>query len=327
LSLNVGGKERGLVSGERGGVLLCLLSAVAFSTGMVFGRVALEDGAGVLTILALRYAGAGLIFWGLVRLSGQPLPDRQPAARVVGLGAVVLAAQAALIYAALSRLDAGLVTLLLYTFPAMVAVASVAIGREQPSLRKAGAVVVATVGIGFVLLGDAQLSADGLGIVMALASAACAAGWVLSSDRMLRGMSALVVSALVSSGAAFTLWIAGLATGTLVLGFGLAGWAAIVGTILITTVVAISTSLAGMARVGPTVASVLLTVEVPLAVTWAIVLLGERLQPLQLVGGALVVAAVLLLQASSLRWPKSAASRYAPLVRTASLIRRLPPTP
>jgi drug/metabolite transporter (DMT)-like permease len=42
-----------------------------------------------------------------------------------------------------------------------------------------------------------------------------------------------------------------------------------------------------MARVGPTVASILLTAEVPLAVSWSILFLGEQLQPMQVVGGAL----------------------------------------
>src|SRR5215213_11990668 len=105
---------------EQTGLLLCLLSAAAFSTSTLFGRVALDDGAGVVTILALRYAGASPLFWGIVGLAGQPLPSLPAAARVLGLGATLVALQAILFYAALARLDAGLVTLLLYTFPTMV---------------------------------------------------------------------------------------------------------------------------------------------------------------------------------------------------------------
>ena len=290
---------------ERAGVLLCLISAAAFSSATILGRIALEDGVGVVTLLALRYSGAAPLFWGLVALGRQPLPRPDAALPVIGIGAVVVSLQALLIYMALERLDAGLVTLLLYTFPAMVAVAAVAIGRERPSWRKAGAVLVATIGIVLVLLGDVQLRADTLGVVLAIASAFLAAVWVLLSDRVVRQMPALVVSALIATGAALSVGGVGLATGSLVLGFGAAGWGALLGTILI------STSMAGVARVGPTVASILLTAEVPLAVTWAILLLGERLHAVQVVGAILVVAAVLLLQAGAIRWPGWASARFA----------------
>jgi drug/metabolite transporter (DMT)-like permease len=315
------------MSRDRIGVLLCLLSAAAFSSSTIFGRIALEDGVGVLTLLALRYGGAVVLFWGLVYLARQRLPGRDAVLRVLALGAVLLAGQAALFYSALERLDAGLTVLLLYTFPAMVAVGSVAIGRERVSRRKAGAVLVATLGTGLVLLGDAHLRGDGAGVMLGLASAVAAAAWVLVSDRVLQGMPSLVVSALVSTGAALALWAVGLAVGAIELGIGPVGWGAILGTILISTVLAISTSMAGIARVGPTVTSVLLTAEVPLAVTWATLLLGERLQVVQAIGGALIVAAVLLLQAGSIRRPAWVAPRRASLQPVPAPSRRPPPSP
>jgi drug/metabolite transporter (DMT)-like permease len=304
---------------EQTGLLLCLLSAAAFSTSTLFGRVALDDGAGVVTILALRYAGASPLFWGIVGLAGQPLPSWPAAARVLGLGATLVALQAILFYAALARLDAGLVTLLLYTFPTMVAIGAVAIGREQPSSRKAAAVLVATVGVVLVLVGNAHADTDLVGIALGLASALSCASWVLLSDRVLAGMPSLVVSALISTGAATTLCLVGLAMGALQFSFGPAGWAAILATILVSTVLAISTSLAGLARVGPTVTSILLTMEVPLAVTWATLLLGERLEPVQVGGGVLVVAAVILLQAGTIRWPARSLADEAPRVSSEAL--------
>jgi drug/metabolite transporter (DMT)-like permease len=195
---------------ERGGVLLCLISAAAFSSSTIFGRVALENGVGVMTLLALRYGGATFLFRGLVWLARQRLLGQSGGVRVLGIGAVLLAGQAALFYSALARLDAGLCVLLLYTFPAMVAVGSVAIGREWPSRRKAGATLVAMTGTGLVLLGDAHLRGDRVGVALGLASAlaAAAAAWVLVSDRVLTGMPPLTVSTLVSTGAAIGLWTA-----------------------------------------------------------------------------------------------------------------------
>jgi drug/metabolite transporter (DMT)-like permease len=277
----------------------------------------------VTTILVLRYVAAAPLFWLLVRLSGQALPAPMAGLRACVLGAVVVAPQAILIYMALARLTAGLVVMLLYTFPAMVALSAIATGRERPSWRKASAVVVAIVGTALAMLGDGQIQANGVGVAFALGSAFCCALWILIGDRILQGMPAMTVSALISTGAAVTLCVIGGVSNAVELSFGPAGWVAVVGTIVFSTVVAFATSLAGMARVGPTVASILLTAEVPLAVSWSTLFLGEQLQPMQVVGGVLVVAAVLL-QVSTIRWPAWLIARYAP--RVGALEQPGPPT-
>ena len=58
---------------------------------------------------------------------------------------------------------------------------------------------------------------------------------------------------------------------------------------------AVSLFFAGLKRVGPTTASILSTVEPVVTVGLAFVVFGELLGALQLLGGALVVGAVLVL--------------------------------
>jgi len=72
-----------------------------------------------------------------------------------------------------------------------------------------------------------------------------------------------------------------------------------VGLAIVATVVPRAAFYAGIARVGPSTASILLTVEPALTVLLAAIVLHERLGPLQFLGGALVLAAVLILQARS----------------------------
>ena len=62
------------------------------------------------------------------------------------------------------------------------------------------------------------------------------------------------------------------------------------------TVAAISLQFAGIARVGPTVASILCTVEPVVTVALAFVVFGEVLGAAQLLGGGLVLAGVIVLQ-------------------------------
>ena len=68
------------------------------------------------------------------------------------------------------------------------------------------------------------------------------------------------------------------------------GWAAIAGIALLCTVVAITLYFAGLERIGPVRASTLSTIEPLCAVVFAAVLLGETLAPVQLAGGALILA-------------------------------------
>jgi drug/metabolite transporter (DMT)-like permease len=84
------------------------------------------------------------------------------------------------------------------------------------------------------------------------------------------------------------------------------GWLPIIGLALFASVLATVMNYSGMTRVGPTVASIIGTLEIPLGVLLATLLLGERLGPVQIVGGALVVTAVVLLQLRRMSTRKTA---------------------
>ena len=119
----------------RVGALVCLASAVAFGAMGIFGKLAYEQGATVGTLLAVRFVLAAALFWVLVLATGAARRLRTLPRRDIGLalalGAVGYSAQAGAYFAALERLDASLLSLLLYTFPAMVTVAAIALGRER----------------------------------------------------------------------------------------------------------------------------------------------------------------------------------------------------
>jgi drug/metabolite transporter (DMT)-like permease len=90
--------------------------------------------------------------------------------------------------------------------------------------------------------------------------------------------------------------LTGAVNGSLELDLGSAGWSWIVAIALACTVLPISTFLLGMARVGSSTASIVSTVEPLVTVSLAVALLGESLGPAQVLGGALVIGAVVALQ-------------------------------
>jgi drug/metabolite transporter (DMT)-like permease len=64
---------------------------------------------------------------------------------------------------------------------------------------------------------------------------------------------------------------------------------------VVSTVVALSLQFAGLRRVGPTTASIVSNAEPVVTVLLAFAVFGELLAPLQLLGGGLVLAGVLVL--------------------------------
>ncbi len=286
----------------RSGVLFCLASAAAFGAMGVFGRLAYDEGVTVGTLLAVRFAIAAALLWAATVASGRlddmrALPRRDLAA-ALALGAVGYAAQAGGYFAALRRIDPALLGLLLYTFPVMVTVAAVALGRERASGRTAVALALSCAGIVLVLAGAASGALDPLGSALGLGAAVVYSAYILISEGVAARVGALALSTVVCTGAAGTLTLVGLAGGGLDLGAvnaeGL-GWLAAIA--VVSTVGAVGLFFAGLARVGPSAASILSTLEPVVTVVLAFVAFGTSLGPAQLAGGALVLAAAVVVQA------------------------------
>jgi len=280
------------------GALCCLASAAAFGAMGIFGKLAYDEGATVGTLLATRFALAAALLWLLVACAGgardlRALP-RRDVVIALALGAVGYGAQAGGYFAALERLDASLLSLLVYTFPVIVTVAAVVLRREPASRRTAVALALASTGLILVLAGAGAGALDPVGTVLGLATAVVYSAYILTSEGVAARLGPLVLSTLVCTGAAITLTLAALAGGDLdPAGVSAAGFGWLAGLAVVSTVAAVALFFAGLRRVGPTAASILSTLEPVVAVALAFAAFGETLGPAQLAGGALVLLAVL----------------------------------
>jgi len=283
-----------------GGAALCLLSASAFATLGIFGRLASDAGATIASTLLVRFAIAALIFAVVLRLTGgwrrmRALP-RSVVLTGLGLGAVGYSLQSGLYFAAIDRLDVSLVALLLYTYPAFVTVAALTLGRVAFSLRTAVALAVASAGLVLVLLAAGTGAFDLPGALLALAASVTYTTYILISDRIVGAVDPFALAALVLTGATASFVVAGLATGSLGLALSAEAWVWLLLIALVSTVVAVAAFFSGLRRVGPSEAAILSTFEPPMTVALAFLALGERLAPAQLAGGTMVLSAVVLLQ-------------------------------
>jgi drug/metabolite transporter (DMT)-like permease len=281
------------------GAVYCLLSAAAFGAMAIFGKLAYDEGATVGDLLLVRFSVAAVVLLGVVRWRGG-FGDlsRRTALAAFGMGAIGYAAQSASYFAALERIDASLLTLILYLYPVLVTVGAVVLQRERWSRRRGAALGLALVGILLVLIGAANGRFDWLGAGLGLVAALVYTAYILAGDRLLSGIAPLTLTALVCCGAATTYAVSTALRGGPSLDFGASGWAWLVTLALVSTVGAIVLFFAGLARVGPSVASILSMLEPVVTVGLAAAVFGESLSGAQLLGGALVLGAVVVTQ-----WP------------------------
>jgi drug/metabolite transporter (DMT)-like permease len=281
------------------GIILVVISAVAFGTLGILGRYAYADGMDALTIMALRFSLAALVLLALLAARREPLPRGRILMPLVAMGAIGYVGQAYCYLTALRYASPGLVALLLYLYPVFVAILAALVLHEPVTPRKAFTLALALAGLALIA---GPAGGEWLGVALAIAAALIYSVYILAGSRVMRSVSALQSSAVIflSAGAMSTL---------LMLANGphppttASGWAVIGALVLVATVVPVTAFLAGIARIGPSNAAMLSVLEPLVTVALAALLLGETLQPVALLGGALILAAVLLLAHGELRSP------------------------
>ncbi|MGW1448909.1 DMT family transporter [Micromonospora sp. NPDC002411] len=294
------------------GAALCLLSAACFGAMAIFGKLAYDAGVPTGELLLVRFTLAAVLLGvallvrpGLRRASPAPgrpaMNGRRLLAVAIGLGAVGYAAQAGLFFSALELMDASLLALILYTYPVLVTVGAVLLGRDRLSPRRGAALVAASGGTLLVLLGAGGVGFHPLGALLAFAAALTYTIYILVADTVVHRLAPVVLSTLVLTGAAGTLAVRALLTGGVDLDFGWRGWFWLACIAVVSTVVAMLTFFAGLRRTGPSTAAILSTVEPVVTAVLATVVLGENLTVVQLVGGALVLSSVVVLQRQPVR--------------------------
>lgn len=274
------------------GFVLIFISAISFGTLPIFARFAYAAGADPITVLFLRFTAATLVMavWMLARRI--PLPRGQTLLGLMAMGAVGYVGQSMCYFNALLYASASLVSLLLYLYPVLVAGLAALFLKERLTKWSLAALALALVGatltIGVVGGGKAA------GIALSLGAAGIYSVYIVSGSRLMKIVPPIPASTVIMASA-------GVVYGGLVTVGGpqwpqsAQGWLAVGGIALVATVIAIVTFFAGLERVGPTAASTLSTLEPVTTVLLATVLLGERLGWLQLLGGGLILAAVIVL--------------------------------
>jgi drug/metabolite transporter (DMT)-like permease len=278
------------------GILLIALSAAFFGTLAIFGRFLYAEGIDTFTMLFLRFGIAACVMMLILLLRKETFPRGKIVLQLIGMGALGYAGQSFSYLTAIKYASAGLVALLLYLYPIFVFVLSVIVLREKVTWVKVIALILALLGTALTVdPAGGQLN----GILLAISAALIYSVYIIVGTNVMKHVS-VVQSSVVIFGSAAIVY------GLLIMTNGAhfpttsTGWLGIAGIVLIATVIPVLAFLAGLERIGPTNAAMLSTLEPVVTVLLAGMIFGERLETIAILGGGLILVAVILLTRSDI---------------------------
>jgi drug/metabolite transporter (DMT)-like permease len=273
------------------GILLIAISAASFGTLAIFGRLLYADGLDTFTMLFLRFGFAAVLMALILLVRKEQFPRGKILLQLIGMGALGYVGQSFSYLSAIKYASAGLVALLLYLYPMFVFILSVIVLREKATWLKVVALLLALVGTALTVdPRGGQLN----GILLAISAALIYSIYIIVGTNVMKHVSAIQSSLVIFAAAGTVYGILMAVQGAHFPSTG-SGWLGIAGIVLVATVIPVATFLAGLERIGPTNASMLSTLEPVVTVLLAGLLFGERLEAITILGGSLILVAVILL--------------------------------
>jgi drug/metabolite transporter (DMT)-like permease len=302
------------------GIALAALAGAAYGTGPLFAKGVYGAGLDWIALLAWRFLFATLVSWAW--LLAQPRAraalsqlDRRTIGRLLFTGAFFVV-NASVYYAAIQKIPTSLEALLMYAYPALVAVLSMRLGYRFRGKLAWGSLAVVMAGA-ILTIGGIQAGTDRAGVILgALSPLAYAvyiilAAWMAgerpgqTADMRSQGKGAevppAVAGAVMMTGTWLTmLVIAIVAREPLLPGqVPAAAWPGLIGIGVFAAAIAIQAFYAAAARIGAAQASVVATIEPLVVIVLGVFFLAESLAPLQIAGAALVLTGVILAQTAT----------------------------
>ncbi len=271
-----------------------LLGAASFACADVLSKIVLQAGADVLTMSAVRGAlGLAMLFvW--LRLV-PPRARFAPREQWISLGlGLLFAGNVFLLFKSIEQIEVPIAILTYFVYPLLTGLAAAATGIEKLSWRGGAAAVAAFLGLA-LMIGAHPTELAVVGILAALGAACCRVVVLLVTRAALPGADALQITwyALMSSTALFV--VAALATWNWQPPVSASGW---VGLVVLS--LAVTTGILGVfgstVRIGPFRTALFMNLEPLITAIGSALFLGEVITPLQALGGAVMLAALMTFQ-------------------------------
>ncbi len=276
-------------------MLYTLLAAAGYSAVSTLTSIALAERVSLASVLMWRYALGALVLVTFVGVRGYPRLPPPEAAAWLALGGGGQALFVGLALSSLRFIDVATLAFLFYTYPAWVAVVQALRGTERLSARRVVALALSFGGV-IVITGKPGGAAAWPGIALALSAAVIYGGYIPTLQRMQKTHPVALTSAHAKVGSAVCFLLLAVGQESFAGSMTQMAWLAILALTVFSTVLPSVFFLMGLMRLGPVRTAIVSTVEPFLTAVLGAVVLRQAVTPRILLGGALIVAAVVILQ-------------------------------
>ena len=254
----------------------------------------LERDVPVETMLAIRFAIGALVLLVAAAVSGRPaIAARGERLRLVVLAVFGYAIEASLFFTATQHGTVAAVTLLFFLYPVFVTVWAWALGGHVPARLTVIALVCAVAGALIVVGTGTGLAIDGVGVVLAFATATTYSLYLTGADMWIRRTQALTSAMWISAGASIGLFVFANAVGHWQVPSGAAEWGPLVGMGL-ASAGAFFFLLEALNRIGAVRTSIVSAMEPLAAALLGFIFLDESVTFGVAAGGVLILAGAVM---------------------------------
>jgi drug/metabolite transporter (DMT)-like permease len=271
-----------------------LIAAVTFTVSDLFAKIALESGADVLTVLSSRGI-VGIVFVSVWLRLGTPAVALTSPARWISLAlGLVLIGNLFGVFKAIELIPVSIAILTYFIYPLLTGLIGAATGIDRLTWRGGATAIVAFLGLALII-GANPADLATLGILAAIGGALCRTAVLLISRATLKTADARLVTwyTLLSSTSVFV--VLSLAAWSWHYPQTTSGWVAFIGIGFLTTA-AILALYVSTQRIGPFRTALFMNLEPFMTAVLSAIVLGDRMTPLQIFGGVVMIAALCVFQ-------------------------------
>jgi drug/metabolite transporter (DMT)-like permease len=275
------------------GFFLIVVSAVSFGLMPIFATFAYRSGLDVQTILLFRFLSAAIIVNVYIIIKKHSYPRGKVLVILLFMGAVLYSAQAFSYFSAVSLIGSSLTSILLYIYPALVLLFSTFLLRVKIHKTDILALCFTTVGA-VLVVGLKFKNIDILGIIFGLGAALIYSIYIITGTKAMRSTTPITATGVIMIGSAFVYVLYGFYY-KIKLPDTIEQWGWIEAIVVVSTLLSSVTFFAGLKMIGAVKASMISTLELVVTLVLSCMILGEKMEFLQMIGSVFILVAAILL--------------------------------
>ncbi len=286
------------------GVALMFFAACSFGVSGVLIKLAYRAGLHPAVLLPLQNLVAVICLWPMLLISrGFHRLERGQARRLIWQGLIGNFGVSVCYFWSAQRIDVSLLSIILFTYPGFVLLYLMLVERRRIAALECASLTLALVG-GALAVDPFSLSPDRidwLGVILAAGAAGSYGFMNVYGQKLAREMPPLAITTLTSTVSTIALAIILPPQHWISPDFSGMQWLYVICLGMFSTVIPLNLLYLGIRRIGAFHASIVSVVELPCILVLAFLILNERMNAMQQLGGGMILLGLVFVQLAGRR--------------------------